>query len=682
MVEWLDMVAPSFRTEHLPGMAVPRPSGAIEAAELAAERRPDLSVPCTGELIILDSFGLDSAALTAAHNAAISDIARGVARSMSEANPVHTICLTGHTDSSGSAAYNLQLGQRRADAAREELVRALEREQAGLSARLNIQTRSEGETRTIAPDSTPAGRARNRRVEVLLNNRWLPVAPPRPGPPRPRPPATRPLDPARWTPIMTAPDLRTGNLVNFLVDGVDTFSAMHRAILTATGEEHYIYLLGWWLTDDFPLVPRRPGLPATIRELFTAASRGGVQVRAMLWDQFGRQNSAEVRRINALANGAAILDNHTFSSFRAVNVGSHHQKVLVVKGSEGLIAFCGGIDLNPDRIPAPSKPSTSGGGLTGAVVSSSGGSSGAGTPLHDVHCRVVGPSAHDLLNTFIRRWDAHPGHGAIDRSKGDLRGRREPVPPALAPTPGIGGTGGNCAVRITRTYNPVTPLAPGTTAVRERGIRQTITAAIQNARRFIYMEEQYLVNMEAAALLNAALTRIHHLTIVIPDSRISDMPRVWELRLNFITRLLRGPNAGKVRIFFLSNPPNTPGTPPSFTPHTYVHAKTWVIDDELAIIGSANCNQRGWTHDSEVNAVIFEDPSPTGLTFAQRLRMRLWSEHLNVPASSVTDGVASARLWTPPSPRARVRPYNPRAGRDGRMAGLIPIGVIDPAGPP
>jgi phosphatidylserine/phosphatidylglycerophosphate/cardiolipin synthase-like enzyme len=131
-------------------------------------------------------------------------------------------------------------------------------------------------------------------------------------------------------------------------------------------------------------------------------------------------------------------------------------------------------------------------------------------------------------------------------------------------------------------------------------------------------------------------------------------------------------------VFFLFSPPLARGKKPTFGAHTYVHAKTWVFDDELAVIGSANCNQRGWTNDSEVNALIFESKNPSGQTFAQRLRMRLWSEHLNTPASSLTDGVASLSKWTSLPAGARVLPYNPREDTDGFFAKRVPWGVVDP----
>ncbi len=623
----------------------------------------------------LKGFAQGDHRLTSEHHQQLITIARCVLARLVAGEKVDPIRIVGHASDEGAPTANVELGMRRAGEVRRRLIERLNTMcpgATGADGRSGFITILDPETRGSA-EAIAGDRVRSRRVHVYVPR--APVVPPRRRKKRRAAPL---LNPARWAGIMSGPDLRIGNFVNVLVDGTSTYRAMYHAILTAAGEGHYVYLLGWWLDDDVPLGPplpvptlpppaRVPPRPGHVRNLFAEASGRGVQIRAMLWHQklpVGK-NSAEVRRINALANGAAILDNHTLT------FGSQHQKVLVVKGESGLIAFCGGLDINWDRVTRSS--------------------AGRGSPQHDVHCRVVGPAAHDLLATFIRRWDAHPGHGVIDRgTKGDLLGRREPRPAPLPPQP-IGRSGGNCAVRITRTYNPVLPLAPRTTAVRERTVRETLIAAIANARRFIYMEDQYLVNMEAAGVLNAALSHIEHLTILIADSRISDLPRVWEGRLNFIDRLKRGAHGHKARVFFLATPPESRETPascepPTFGPHTYVHAKTWIVDDELAIIGSANCNQRGWTHDSEVNAVIFEAKNPEDKPFAQRVRMRLWMEHLNVPAASVEDGVAALSLWLRRPPGARICPYDPRAGTS-RCAPSSPLDcapwtTIDPAGPP
>ena len=178
-------------------------------------------------------------------------------------------------------------------------------------------------------------------------------------PPPPPPPALR-LNPPRWRPILRGvlsphAALRDGNAVLSMIDGVETFRPMVDAIRRTSGERDYIYLLGWRLIDDFEMIPCDP--TTTARRLFADASARGVQIRAMLWDQPGTANSPEVARIDALPTGAAILDNETPNPIAAF--GSHHQKVLVVKAGGRLIGFCGGADINSDRIdpcPISSRP--------------------------------------------------------------------------------------------------------------------------------------------------------------------------------------------------------------------------------------------------------------------------------------------------------------------------------------
>ena len=100
-------------------------------------------------------------------------------------------------------------------------------------------------------------------------------------------------------------------------------------------------------------------------------------------------------------------------------------------------------------------------------------------------------------------------------------------------------------------------------------------------------------------------------------------------------------------------------------PTHYVHSKCWIFDDELAVIGSANCNRRGYTHDSEVAAAI-SDANTNGnrLIFAHELRMTLWAKHLAVGVNAVRDPIAAAPLWRLPA-NTRVQPYDPNVGVDG-----------------
>jgi phosphatidylserine/phosphatidylglycerophosphate/cardiolipin synthase-like enzyme len=251
--------------------------------------------------------------------------------------------------------------------------------------------------------------------------------------------------------------VRSGNRVDYLIGGRAAFAAMYEAIHTTFFHEgaknYYLYLLGWWLDDDVPLVAGG----STIRQLFERASKEfGVQIRVMLWHQADppRKNVAEVRRVTDLPTGAGILDREI------LRFGSHHQKVLIVKGRRGLIGFCGGVDINRDHIEPVSRQ--------------------LGSPLHDVHCRIQGSAVHDLVDVFVQRWLANPRHLEFDKprkswGKGPLLGTGDREQ-------GRGGPAGHHHVAIARTFNTVTGKRK---CAKEQSIRSIMIAAIRAARRFI-----------------------------------------------------------------------------------------------------------------------------------------------------------------------------------------------------
>lgn len=69
------------------------------------------------------------------------------------------VTITGHTDNVGGKEYNLKLSLRRAEAVRDYL--------AGLGVKAKkMKVSGAGETSPVASNSTNAGRAKNRRVEI------------------------------------------------------------------------------------------------------------------------------------------------------------------------------------------------------------------------------------------------------------------------------------------------------------------------------------------------------------------------------------------------------------------------------------------------------------------------------------------------------------------------------------
>ena len=91
--------------------------------------------------------------------AAILDV---IANNMRHDVPDAALTVLGHTDSIGSDAYNLDLSRRRAEAVMRALVgRGVKPDQ--------LSEVAIGKRQPIAPNSTPDGRALNRRVEFLIS---------------------------------------------------------------------------------------------------------------------------------------------------------------------------------------------------------------------------------------------------------------------------------------------------------------------------------------------------------------------------------------------------------------------------------------------------------------------------------------------------------------------------------
>ncbi|MFC3193501.1 OmpA family protein [Marinicella sediminis] len=77
--------------------------------------------------------------------------------------PDRSIRIEGHTDSSGSESFNLKLSQERADAVKALLV------EYGIAA-ARIEAIGMGESLPVADNNSEAGKAKNRRVDVIILN--------------------------------------------------------------------------------------------------------------------------------------------------------------------------------------------------------------------------------------------------------------------------------------------------------------------------------------------------------------------------------------------------------------------------------------------------------------------------------------------------------------------------------
>lgn len=469
-----------------------------------------------------------------------------------------------------------------------------------------------------------------------------------------------PLDGARWLPDRQLPS--SGSEVEHLLDGPATFEAMAEAMRTAQTKSHFIVLLGWSLSVHTRMTGAGAAAPATFLEIIEERGWLGVPVRVLLWDNTLMTTDrdeddvllpagAASRRVNENAKLAleklrtdkgldvhCSLDDNTKGWVSGLaawvggasgshSYGSHHHKILIVYGSEGLIGFCGGVDIDPNRL----------------------------TYLHDAHVRVRGFAAEELWKIVKMRWAESEDNG------------NPPVPPsisALAPASFSGPERAPYLAIVAQTVgNPkISKSVPNTLwpAVRE---------AIARASSFVYMEDQYFWSLDLVDALIEASARLRHITILVPAALTGEQAYMRQAAIAALVK--RGGKGIEKRIGIFQS--NAKISPPSGGPdvdHSYVHAKLFVVDDEYAIVTTANANNRGYFFDSEAAVGVAERAArdPSGVrrgdwaaiegNWARRLRIQLWAEHLKLAPEELLDGVGAHAHWLSLPQDAQVAVYN------------------------
>ena len=141
--------SPPVRVAESPAAAVPAPAESTAAAETA---RPP-AAPVLDFPVLL--FAFDRARPTPQSERRLQE-----AITLLKQHPGLRVELAGHTDSSGARSYNRRLSERRAAAIADRMIAA------GIDAS-RLQTRGYGEGQPRAENRSRAGRALNRRVEII-----------------------------------------------------------------------------------------------------------------------------------------------------------------------------------------------------------------------------------------------------------------------------------------------------------------------------------------------------------------------------------------------------------------------------------------------------------------------------------------------------------------------------------
>ncbi len=407
------------------------------------------------------------------------------------------------------------------------------------------------------------------------------------------------------------------------IDGAAALPVIAEAVRAA---ESSVHIAGWTIDPDFA-IEREPAL-VTVRDLLaTAAER--VDVRVLTWagapvPVIHPTRADAARSMSALTRGTRIrgaLDK------RNRPMHCHHEKLVVV---DGTLAFVGGIDLTDvdgdryDRSPH----------AQGALG------------WHDAAAHLAGPAVADVGSHFAMRWEATTG---------------ERLPPIVRPP-----AAGTSRVQLVRTVPEHTYRAlPG----GDFSVLEAYIGAFRNARRLIYIENQFLWSAEVVAVLVEILRRPpsddFRLCIVLPqrpnngnDDTRGQLAVLKEADRH--DRLLAG----------------TIGPPGRNRPLVYVHAKVCVVDDTWLTVGSANLNEHSLFNDTEVNLVTDD------ATLARSVRERLWSEHLSEDCIGRDPIEVVETLWRPAltasAPHSRpLRPLPAVSRRTARLKGPLKGLLVD-----
>lgn len=147
----LDLVKAQQKTQEAQARAAQLEA---QMADLAAKKTERGLVITLGDVL----FGTDLSRLSDEGMRTIQKLA-----SVLQENPQRNVLIEGFTDSTGAAAYNQELSERRATAVRDAL-------QGQGVARERIQIRGYGQSYPVAANDTAPNRQLNRRVEIVISD--------------------------------------------------------------------------------------------------------------------------------------------------------------------------------------------------------------------------------------------------------------------------------------------------------------------------------------------------------------------------------------------------------------------------------------------------------------------------------------------------------------------------------
>lgn len=391
---------------------------------------------------------------------------------------------------------------------------------------------------------------------------------------------------------------RSGNLVRPLIDGETAFRRICEAIEAA---HRSVWVTVTFMWPSFEM-PDGQGTPLDV--LSRAAARR-LDVRLICWrpdhetehlkDNAFWGSEDHFNRLRASASGIRIRWDRAQPGFV-----QHQKGWLIDAGEKTEIAFIGGMNLNPHSLVAP-------------------GHRGGEHQNHEVTIELVGPCTVDVHHNFVQRWNEASERNLSDGLWGP--GSDQDLPfPTTVPDPR-----GDAVVQIQRTVHRgrytdghATPQGtPFDISLGERSNFNQYSAAINAARRSIYLEHGSIPALEIIAQLDQALHRGVEVTILrSADQEISSELLALAKYENFTLTGIAGVGLDGKR------------------KPIAVNAKLMIIDEVWFTVGSCNLHHASLFGSTELNAACWHPDT------ARALRVELLQEHLDQGTSSMDDRAA------------------------------------------
>lgn len=338
-----------------------------------------------------------------------------------------------------------------------------------------------------------------------------------------------------------------GCLPNLKLDGdvqYENRSCWHDIFEAISQASRLIYIAGWSVYHKVKLI--RDGNNATdimLGDLLKIKSQEGVRVLLLVWDDptsrsvlryktdgIMHTNDEETRRFFKHSSVQVLLcprsagKGHSWVKKQEVGtIYTHHQKTVIVDADAGhnkrkIMAFVGGLDLCKGRYDSPNHPLF----RTLQTVhkddyrNTNFSEPPVGCPRepwHDLHCRIDGPAAYDILTNFEERWlKASKLHGLqkLKSSYDDALLKIERIPDIIGmadfPCQSQNDPEG-WHVQVFRSIDsgsvkgfPEDPkdassrnLVSGKNILIDMSIHTAYVKAIRAAQKFIYIENQYFL---------------------------------------------------------------------------------------------------------------------------------------------------------------------------------------------